>query len=557
MFEAKKNSLFEINKSKQAKSNSFIEKGLEKSAETLSGNMAKKYSTTGNTLVDQFGLTGAYKEPRQFTDIAKDCESAWAFDKRYAVLFIFYLRTIVRVVKLFNGASTETSQKGAQLKHEAIMRMIWLYHKEKQIFLRNIGLFISLGSWKDINTMLQYDLVYHGWDNRVLDWEFLGKLILTGLENRNTSELVKKYLPQLRSNNKCTTVEAQADNMIAKWICSLLYGNKESTTNYKKYRQLKASGTAHQWQQLISRQQFDRIDFDKIHGRALNLLVKSKFLANQNLTDKYKTYVSNPEKETIKYTGFVHEVMDICARQNSLHQVPDYEQETANKQFAELIKKGGASGQTDFIVVRDTSGSMSSPCPGTAMSCYNVAKSIALYFSYFLHGRFEDAWIEFNNDAKMHKWTGKTPCEKWFNDKSSFVGSTNFQSVIDLFVKIKNQGVPEDEFPTGILCISDGEFNPSGQLDETNVTVAKEKLYKCFSKEYADNFVIILWNLQNSYYGRGNSGNKFETYGNTPNAYYFSGYEPSVISFLTARIKGAWELFEVAMNQEILNMIEI
>ena len=553
MFEEKKENLFEV----KEKSNSFIEKGLEKSAETLSGNMAKKYITTGSRLIDQFGLIGSYKKPRKFEEIAKDCEEAWDFYTKYAVLFIFYLRTIVRVVKLFNGASTEAPQKGAQLKHEAIMRMIWLYHKDKQIFMNNIGLFISLGSWQDIFTMLQYDLAYHSWNNRVLDWDFLGKLILTGLENRNTSELIKKYLPQLRSNRKCGTVEAQADNIIAKWICSLLYGNKESATNYKKYRKLKSSGTAHEWQQLISRRQFDRIDFGKIHGRALNLLVKGKFLANQSLTRKYHAFVGNPDIKEIKYTGFVHEVMDMCARKSCLHDVLDYEQETVNKQFAELIKKGGESEQVNFIVVRDTSGSMSSLCPGTRISCYDVAKSLALYFSCFLKGTFADTWIEFNTTAKLHRWRGNTPCEKWFNDNSCFIGNTDFQSVIDLFCKLKAKGIDESDFPSGILCISDGEFDPSGVLDKTNVEVAREKLYNCFSKKYADNFVIVLWNLQNSYYGKDHSGNKFETYGNASKVYYFSGYEPSVISFLTDRLKGAWELFTDAMNQEILNMIAV
>jgi hypothetical protein len=77
-----------------------------------------------------------------------------------------------------------------------------------------------------------------------------------------------------------------------------------------------------------------------------------------------------------------------------------------------------------------------------------------------------------------------------------------------------------------------------------------------------NNFKIVLWNLQSNYYGEG-TGQKFETFGNVKNVYYFSGYEASIIAFLTGvegqkkEPKNAEELFESAMDQEIMNMIEI
>ena len=67
----------------------------------------------------------------------------------------------------------------------------------------------------------------------------------------------------------------------------------------------------------------------------------------------------------------------------------------------------------------------------------------------------------------------------------------------------------------------------------------------------------MLFNLQSSYYGK-TTGKKFETFGvDVPNVYYLSGYSPEAISFLTSEIKNASELFDSALNQEILNMIEI
>ncbi len=563
MFTSKKTTLFETPKKKTAlKASSeitpiFVAKAMRKAVETKSGNGALKLSSTLNDFVDQFSKLGTYKAPRSFNEVEKDCETLWANNKLDTVKFMGYLRTVTRKVNLPDGTITEEPQKGGELKHEPIMRMIWLSQKAPEAFWKNIGLFVALGSWHDVFTMLQYDLVYNGWENRKLDWEKFGDLILTALSTESVSNLVKKYLPQIKARSACKTVEAQANCLIAKWICSRLFGNKESSFNYKLYRKLKTSGTAHDWQKLISQQKFDKIEFDKIHGRALNLLVRSKFLKNQNLSDKYTAWVGNP-KTTVKYTGFVHELFSKLPYALSL--LPAHEQTTINKQFETLVEKANSEhkeNQSNFIVVRDTSGSMNSTASGTTMSCNHIGKALALYFSSFLKGKFSDSYIEFNSTAKMHTWKGSTPLEKWYNDKAGFIGGTDFQSVINLFASLKAQGIDESEFPTGILCISDGEFNPT-QLGKTNVETARNTLKKAgFSQDFVNKFQIVLWNLQNRYYGSG-SGEKFETTANEAGVFYFSGYSASVITFLTGyEALTPAQVFENAMNQEILNRFQM
>jgi hypothetical protein len=473
-----------------------------------------------------------------------------------AVVFAFYIRMITRVTTLMNGEQTTVPQKGAELRYEGIMRLVWLSQKAPATFWKNIDLLVAVGSWKDIISILQYDLIYHGWEGRKMDWNKFGKLILSGLNNDKQSELLKKYLPQIKATSKATTVESQADTMIGKWICSLLFGTKieNSGRSYKMYRKLKSEGTAHQWQQLISQGKHSLVDFNKIHGRALNLLARSKYLKNQGLESKYEAWITDDKTEA-KFTGFVHELFSNLPR--ALSELSVAARETINKQFMTLVEKGKSkTHETNLIVVRDTSSSMGSQAQGTNMNCYNIAKALALYFSEFLTGEFANNWIEFNSTAQMHTWSGHTALEKWYNDRSSYVGGTNFESVIKLFAKIKSQGVAESDFPTGILCISDSEFNPSS-LGRTNVESALNILRQAgFSDEYVSKFVIVLWNLQNTYYGK-NSGSKFETYGNVPNVYYFSGYSAATVSFLTDDIKNASELFQAAMNQEVLQMVKL
>jgi len=554
MFSAKQSSLLEKNPKVLAKAkNQFLFGTAKESAKTLSGNGSLKFSDSGSEWVNQFTKLGTFKTPRKYTEIVSDCETLWALDKELCVKFILYIRMISRKTDLvFLNIKTTEAQSGAELKYEGIMRMVWLSQKAPDVFWKNIGLFISAGSCKDIVSMLRYDLVYHNWDNKILDWARFGNLIKSLLENPASVNLMKKYLPQIKPNNKCTTVESQANNIIAKWICSSLFGSKNGSTTYKQYRKLKTSGTAHEWQKLISQQKFDRIDFTKIHGRALNLLVKSKFLKNHNLQNVYSTWID--KQKTVKYTGFVHELLcELDSNRDS-----NFEK-TVDKQFLELVEKvkNGEENFTKLIVVRDTSGSMSSTATGTKFSCYNIAKALALYFSEFLTGQFSNHWIEFNSSAKLHVWKGSGAVAKWRSDKSGFVGSTNFQSVVDLFCNMKRKGVPEEDFPQGILCISDGEFNPA-QLGKTNVEAARDRLALAgFSKEYQDNFKIILWNLQSGYYGVG-TGCKFETFGDVKNVFYMSGYSASNVKFLlNQKVETAEDLFNTAMSQELLNLVNV
>lgn len=558
MFTTKKTQLMEVTPKGKVrkgsnKKNSFLQGIAKVSAETLSGNGALKYSTTGSDFVDQFGKLGTFKVARSYAEISSDCAALYAKDKGLFIKFTIYLRMISRKTDIFGlGIKTEAAQSGAELRNEGIMRMVWLSQKDPEAFWSNIGLFISAGSCKDIITMLRQDLVYNGWEGRVLDWDKFGALIVELLGNANTVNLMKKYLPQIRAKSACTTVEKQANTMIAKWICSLVFGNKTNGGTYKLYRQLKNSGNAHDWQKLISQQKFAELNFDAIHGRALNLLVRSKFLKNQSLQDRYSEWIG--EQTKVKYTGFVHELL--CELDSNLD---SNFVKTVDKQFVEAVEKvkGNSENTTGMIVVRDTSGSMGSTATGTKFSCYNIAKALGLYFSEFLTGEFAGHWIEFNDSAKLHEWKGNTASEKWRSDRSSFVGSTNFQSVIDLLVSMKRKGIDEADFPVGIVCISDGEFNPS-QLGKTNVETARAKLKSAgFSATYCDNFKIVLWNLQSGYYGS-NTGCKFETFGDVKNVFYLSGYSASNVQFiLNNKVETAEDLFNAAMDQELLNLVKV
>ena len=529
---------------------------------TTSGNGALKLTSTGDPFVDQFGLISQYRQLRPYSSISKDMQELWNIDPMYTLKLLFYIRLITRKVKFSNGTETSKVQKGAGLRHEAFMRMLWLAVNHSDVFYKNLPLFITIGSWKDIIQLMSYDLQYHGWDNKVLDFDKMSDFILAGLENPNTCNLVKKFLPTIKARSKCKTLESQADTIIGKFLAHKLFGDGEfspklhSNNSYCLYRKLKSSGTAHEWQQMISRSQFN-IDFSKVHGRALALLVSGNYLKNHNLEKDYENWIK--KQPVAKFTGFVYELFK-GLNLNS----PLYKKYTIDKQFENLIQtaKEGSSTESSFIVARDVSGSMSSNVKGLTISSNDVAKSIALYFSYLLKGNFANSYIEFSHKPILKYWEGDSPTDKYLKNINYCFGDTNFLGIADLFIEIyKHTSI--EKFPKGLICISDGEFN-APKSNKTNFQTFKERLLKAgFPKDYVDNFKIVLWDIPNAFYSFDEIRPKFESYADTPNFFYIGGLDPAGITFLLGGEvnksipKTPRELFETAMNQEIMDYIQM
>ena len=559
-FQKKVNSLLDVKPAE----NQFVKQALKVSSETESGNGAKKYSTTGNDFVDNFAAASYFKEPRSYEEVAKDMQILWNSDPKLCVKLAIYLRLITRKSKVVVNDKVEELdvQRGQGLRNEGIMRMLWLAINQSATFKVNLPLFIAAGSWKDIIQMLSLDLQYHGWENRKLDWNFLYLVLSAGLNNPDTTHLVRKYLPTIRTNKNCTTLESQADTLIGRWLARRLSPKLEKESAYKAYRKVKSEGVAHEWQKFISQQLYDSINFDRIAGRALALLVGSKFLENHGLTKKYTEWISS--RPVAKFTGYVFELFSPFD-ENSRH-IEDYKEKTINAQFAQLVKTGkeNINAQSSLLVVRDTSYSMTSTARGCNVSSFCIAKSMALYFSEFLEGYFAGTFAEFSDECKLHKWKGATPVEKYINDHCDACGDTNFQSVIDLFIRLKSEGVEEKDFPSGILCVSDGEFDSCDTNKSTNFQRAIERLREAgFSEEYVNSFKIILWDIPNGWYGN-NNGVKFEDFADAPNFFYMSGYDPSAVAFILGgdipkakAPKNAEELFMTAMDQELLNRVKI
>ena len=550
--------------------NIFEKEMLKKEVETTSGNDSIKFATSGNIFVDDFAAIGNYRSLRDFDDIFATMDKLCNQDRIMALKLTVYIRVITRA-PFFKGHKLGI-QRGQGLKHEYIGRLWYFINKYPDMFYRNLDVFVAAGSWNDLFEILRTDLYYNGRPTKKI-FDNVCNYITKNLSDKNQADLIKKYLPQIKPSKKCTTLRTQANNIIAKTIATMLYPEMEKASAYACYRHLKTSGNAHTWEQKISQQKYNEIDFSLVAGRALAWMVKSKFLKNHELEKAYEEWIAS--QPIAKFTGYVYElfkpIQDVyCSRwDGESSTLKPYQIMTLNKQFDGLIEtaKQNMNRETSFICCIDTSGSMISKAKGTGVSSLGVARSIALYFSELLEGKFKNTFLEFESTCTFNTWKGNTAYEKWIKTPiSGYCGSTNFLSVADTLCDLKRKGYQESEFPTGIICISDGEFDQNIHWSNYNNGSTFESFLRKlrnagFSDEFVDNFKIVLWDIPNGYYGS-EIRPKFEGLADRPNFYYMSGLDPAGIAFLTGTTytqitpKTAEELFEAAMNQELIQKIK-
>lgn len=507
---------------------------------TLTENGALTNMTSGKELIDQFGHAGT-AIGRDINTVFAEQKALWDENPEMALRFPFYLRLITRKVKVSESTKTEAVQKGAGLRDEAIKRLLWVAVNHPEEFTRNAWLLPVVGSWKDLWTLM---LIAEE-NNLDLNRVFLYSVMAAGLDDDTQCDLIRKYMPAIRSTTKCKTTRAKFLNACAKEFADFL------GLTARDYRKMKASGTAHEFQKLICSRSYADIDWSLVPGKALTNLISGKFLTNHGLAEDYMKWIE--EQPTVKFTGYVYElgkklsamastsIRNLNGAKSVQNLATIY---TINKQFdglIELAKKDQGGLKGNVLCALDTSGSMTAPIEGASgLTSYDVCVSLGIYFAALNEGYFHDVVAMFDNVSTAKKLSG-TFSEKWeaiMREKTAW-GSTNFQSVIKLLVdeRIAHPSIPESEFPQTLLVVSDMQFNPSGsyrrsyyygEREETNLEAARKQLRTVFSDEFVDNFKFIWWYCAS----RDGAGHDVPATMDDTGNYLFSGFDGSIVTLL-------------------------
>jgi hypothetical protein len=142
-------------------------------------------------------------------------------------------------------------------------------------------------------------------------------------------------------------------------------------------------------------------------------------------------------------------------------------------------------------------------------------------------------------------------------------GGTNFQSIVNEIIRIRTSrpNIPLNDYPTTLLVVSDMQFNNCG--NSTNYEVMKRKLYSVFPAEFVDSMKFIWWQV---------NGRRVKDVPATLDdggCYFISGFDGSLVTLLLGaeaqiidektgekRTPTMEELMEIAMNQEILQLVK-
>jgi len=473
--------------------NQFIHTLQTKDTQTENGALSN--STTGSELTNQFGKAGSYRG-RKITEVWNDQAKLQNIGYVWAIRFVLYLRIISRVIDFFGQFKTSTVQRGQGAKDESIKRFLWYASNKPHLFVQYLPLFIACGSFRDLTTM--YMIIKSNskaFGNDIIT--YITKFFVEQILSENNA-LALKYMPLVQSNKKCTTPESVLRNQFAREI------RQELGVNDREMRIIKAGGSGHVWQKLISQKKLAEISFNHIPGRALFLMATSKFLSNHNLREKYMAWLAT--KPIAKFTGFVFEL----AQKISYDQIV---QQTIDKQFKGLIEVAGTT-ERNWIVALDSSGSMNQPVKGTTTTAFTIAKSMAVYFANLLQGSFHKAYIKFAVKSEL-KMLNSEGFSDQIREINGGMGCTNFQSVIDCLIHVRktNPSVPLNEFPNGLIVVSDMQFDPSEPYvsgadnyqgyrrsyanwvkpAQTNYETAMNKLHQVFPEDWVSNFKIVWW----------------------------------------------------------------
>lgn len=530
--------------------NSFLSNINSTNCRTENGALSN--SSSSNILVDQFAKAASYRG-RDIKEVFNDQAQLWGYNKDVAIRFPFYLRMVTRKTKIDNSNVTNDIQKGQGVKDESFKRLLWFAQNQPDIFYTNLWLLPIIGSWKDLWVLLFMGKEY----NISLNKDAFYKLFQIAIQDEVHKDLVKKYLPRIRSTKKCTTAWAKYSNDLAKEFC------KSVGWNEVEYRLFKSTGKAHTFQKLICWKQYDKLDFNIIPGKALLNMVKGKFLTNHKLTDKYEKWIM--KQPVAKYTGYPFEL-----GKEVINNLPLFKKLTIDKQFNGLVELGkksakeGVLNNRNVICAIDRSGSMTATVANGATNAMNVAESMGIYFSSLIEGAFHNWVIKFSQRSEWVQLHGDSFVDRKLSMRwGDCPSNTDFQSVIDSIVRMKQSHpeIDESEFPNTLLVVSDMQFDipqwgGSRQDIKTNYQVAIQKLSKYFSEKWVKDFMFIWWDCT------GRCKDLPQTM-NEPGGYMISGFDGSILTMLlggASKPQGEkpnmLEMIEETLNQEILTFIK-
>lgn len=449
--------MININKITGTKSTSSLLNALHKNTsygETDNG--ALTFTRTESPLLDFFAQAGAMRKKTE--EALALFKAAFIEDKEKAIRILFYFRDV----------------RGGQGERSLFRNCLeWIGNNYPEVF----------------SQIIQFVPEYGRWDDLFFDHPEVIEAIRRQLEKDKNSEnpsLLAKWMPTINTSSINTKAKAK---YFAK---SLGMTEVEYRKIIRSIRQKIATV-----EEKMSANKWSDIHYPSVPSQA-NRIYKNAF----------------QKRDAERYNSHIQNVLEGKEKINSSTLYPYQIYNSVKNDYSEALEAMWMS-LPDYtqgknaLVVADTSGSMT----GNPMS---VSVSLALYFAERNKGLFQNHFISFSSNPKLHRVMGQNIREKMQSIELGDVANTNIAAVFDLVLNTAiHDKIPESEMPETIYIISDMEFDQAVS-GETNFEYAK--------REYGDRGYklpnIVFWNVNAS-------GSNLPVRAHEENVSLVSGFSPA------------------------------
>ena len=480
---------------------------------TENGELA--HSSTLSGVMDLFALGGAYRR-RSDADCILLFKNAFEEDRLLALKTLFYLRDV-------RGGQGERRFFRVCYK--------WLANNYPDVARKNLELLPEYGRYDDliyttIGTPIEADMFAIVKHQLALDVEC------------KTPSLMAKWLPSENCSSRETKIVA---GMIRNYL----------GMTHKEYRKMLSvlRGRINVLEKLMSSNQWDKIEFDKIPSKA-GLVYRNAFARRDIIAKKYEAFAKDKNTKVNAQALYPYEIVGEAIKKMggwySGDTITDTDRAMLDK-YWENQKDVLNGAPLNMLCVVDTSGSMH----GTdKMAPINVAIGLGMYCAERAGGPFHNHYISFSSRPQLIKVEGIDFYNKVKRIyKTNLCEDTNLEAVFNLLYNTALHARPED-VPNQIVVISDMEINHmacGNWYDESRILTGMEAMRKKWAVAGLKLPKLVYWNVdarQNTFLDLG------------PDVSYVSG--ASVENF-KAIITGktGWDLVMEVINSDRYSNVTI
>ncbi len=440
--------------------------------ETENGQYA--YDTTGNPLLDLFGVIGAMRT-RDEADIQSVIAAAYAEDRLRTLKSIFYARDI---------------RGGLGERRTFRIALRWLAKLHPADAEINFPVIAVYGRWDDF-----YEFVGTTLEDKA--FAFMKDQFETDIANAKAGKQISLLGKWLKSCNTTSDESRKLGRLTAKHFgLSEKDYRKSLSLLRKRIDVVERHMSANEW----------GIDYATVPSKAMSNYRNAFEAHNPKGFREYQSKLQNGEAKINSSTLYPYDLVEKYLNCGYLTKtgIADQDEivEAQWKALPSYIDKPG-----NFVVMADVSGSMS------GRPLYS-ALGLAIYFAQRNVGEFKNRFMTFTTDPKWVRITGQSLHDDLTAALKSPVGyDTNIEKAFELLLNtcVTNK-VPAEDLPKAIVAITDMEINEAtcSDGDELDFTTDMSRRFAAAGYEMP---IIVWWNVSarnDTYHSK--AANKYARY---------------------------------------------